>query len=87
MKIRNGILSVVFGADIGKIRASSNVMVQEVLSYANEETKYTQGKNILDMISGEFALSLGSIDVDFLDGYNPEKIDIYASVGVKDAEK
>lgn len=65
--IRNGILSFVVGADMKKLntRLQNDTSLREGLAEFNQDI--LPGKNILDYLGGEFALTLGSMDPDIFE--------------------
>ncbi len=86
-RIRMGLLSLVFGIDPEKIKwkISGNAEIAEWFQEFNKEI--LDGKNILDYLGWEWALTLGNIPSDILDGWNIEKIDAYFSLQVVNEEK
>lgn len=84
-KIRNGIASLVFGFDTEKAKNISDPNILEVLGMVNNEV--LGGKNILDYLDGEFAVSLGGISPDILEWWNIEKIDGFFAFSVKSEAK
>lgn len=85
-----GILSFVLGIDPKKLqeRIKSDPEQWKWLEEFNSDT--LNGKNILDYLGGELALSLGGLDPNIVEGWNVdkvEKIDTYLSLQVLSEEK
>lgn len=86
-RIRMGLTSFVFGFDVDALRQSiaADTSIQSEFDGFNREV--LDGKNILDYIGWEFAFSIGGLDPDIFDGWNIDKVDLYASIQVTNEEK
>ncbi|MBP9779530.1 hypothetical protein KBD33_02800 [Candidatus Gracilibacteria bacterium] len=85
--IPSGLFSFVFGFDpkklLEKIQSDENIAG----GFEEFNKEVLDGKNIFDYLGGEFAWSIGDLDLDILDGWNIEKINVYGSIQVKSEEK
>ncbi|NRH20471.1 hypothetical protein HOO68_00295 [Candidatus Gracilibacteria bacterium] len=86
-KIRMGLISFVFGFDPKKFQEKIQSNKEIGNDFSSFSKQIIDGKNIFDYLGGEFAFSIGSLDPDIFEGWNVDKVDMYASVEVVNEEK
>ncbi len=86
-KVRNGILSLVYWFDTGKVKQElwNNSNFNNIFLSFNKNVM--DGKDILDYLGWEFAFSIWWVDPDIFEWWNIEKIDAFISIQITNEEK